>query len=521
MSTPNPNPQGEWRSGIPQPRQNPSTTAAAGEETTQPKVVVTGPSDEGNNTGRGADPPARRSSTTAADIDLSFITPNPTAGVFLRPDMDKSDYKPFAKTGTVPAEGETLNDLRARDQIARAQGLLGRPLTDDEKKAILAHYRSSHPVRPQPLNLHLNPSSNPNPRRRPSATAADMDLSYIIPNPTAPFFSCPDMDDPSYSPFAATGTVPKEGETINDLRARDQMARTEAQLGRPLKDGEKATIIAYYKNLDQQRPTPDEVARNIPESVNNLAGTSSSLQQQQQQQQQEEKEKEEEQRTPPPPPNPINDLTLHPSRLAQARARAGDLARGGRTRGGAATVSSASTEDIGRGSGPAGQQQRGQGRQGQRQQQQQGRRRRFSSSSSNFERLVHGGQVMADSIAELFHRVRVLEEEVWELRNRGWGWGGPQLLGGWVAWLVVLVFGVILLWSFMEALFRSWVMGQGYEGWVNGGFNGLGTVMVFGGWTTLWSYTVSVVVLGYLGIEGFVSVTVRWGRRKSRGLDES
>ncbi|KAL2264935.1 hypothetical protein VTJ83DRAFT_7445 [Remersonia thermophila] len=508
--------------------------ASVGVETgqKQPSENVPDRSDGGDNTERTASSRVRNSSAPSAQIDLSFITPNPHAPFFQRPDLDKPDYAPFAITGTVPAEGESRNDHLARDQIARAEAVLGRPLKDNEKNIILAHYRNRISHRHHRLYSRQQQGQPPrplapNPRGRTSATAADIDLSFISPNPGAPLFLRPDMDDPSYAPFAATGTVPAEGETVNDLRVRDQIARSEAQLGRPLKDGERATIVAYFRRLDEKRPTPDEVARNIPESVNNPAGNLPQQQQQQQQQKQQHGKAKEKERGRIPALKKMTDLVLHPSSPGDhGRARAGERV---------ATALTASTGNMERGSGPghSSQRQRQQGQQEQqghqrhqgRQGQSGGRERRASPTAAGFDRLLPGGQTLAEMAAELLHRVGALEDEVGALKLKG-GYAAPpppplpplpDLFrgGGWASWLAVLAMLLTFAWSLTEAMLRSWMMGRGYEGWVNGGFNGLGTVLVFGGWAAVWSYTVSVVVLGYFGISGVVSVTVAWGRRAS------
>jgi hypothetical protein len=90
----------------------------------------------------------------------------------------------------------------------------------------------------------------------------DTEDTQLPQDPSAPlapiFITMGDADDARFAPFVESDP-PKPEESRADVMARDQIRRCEALRNRPLTVGEKEVIRSYYRDMNQRR-APEEVS---------------------------------------------------------------------------------------------------------------------------------------------------------------------------------------------------------------------------------------------------------------------
>lgn len=103
------------------------------------------------------------------------------------------------------------------------------------------------------------PSSGHSPTSgRSTLSATSPTETYAGRNRRAPLFLLLTDEDAHFAPFSGEG-APRPGESRTDIMIRDQIARCEAIRGQRLSDGEKEVIRSYYRQMNR-RHAPCEVS---------------------------------------------------------------------------------------------------------------------------------------------------------------------------------------------------------------------------------------------------------------------
>lgn len=295
-------------------------------------------------------------------------------------------------------------------------------------------------------------------------------------NPQAPIF-CP-MDDGSFAPFIEKA-APIPGEHMADTMIRDQIRRCELQLERPLTDQQKEVIRSFYNDMRQRR-APDEPS--IPSTVySSVTG------------------------------QPINPAQPNPS-SAGPRTNANG---GGNTAPPAAAArprlpwhSTPPTADV-------------------------SMVEHYHGIAYTLERKVEALEkelkevtdlrtadrmllnTTVKEVGQLYQQKQVIEQrlatavsgvvpaksDIEKLKGDGGG-GRP---GGFTLTTLVIAM-VVLVWLVTEAMLHSKRLSDGFGPYINGGFNGLGSVLIFGSWFKFLMFNAVALYLGYFSVKGVKGV---------------
>ncbi|KAK4154165.1 hypothetical protein C8A00DRAFT_33056 [Chaetomidium leptoderma] len=328
-----------------------------------------------------------------------------------------------------------------------------------------------------------------------------------------------DADDARFAPFLDEEGSPVLGESLADIIARDQIRRSEAVLERPLTDEQKEVIRSYYQETGHRR-APDEVSEQgtvhslsslegveSPPRSNIASGGSGSS-----------RNLDRESSPPSPSPSPLivdppvphqtpsdeTIITEHANEGAAAQLRdriqafEAQLAEAKQQRTSDQEQHAASQRlldtacvDIAR-----------------LQQEQRATEKRMATLESELNKTVKvelkklrarriredaDAEAEAEATTSLRRRqARNLEcTQPHHIRLQRAGWSN----------LTAVTFAMVLLvWVVTEAMLHSKRLSDGYGPFINGGYNGLGSVVIFGTWGKFLLFILAMVYLGVLSV---------------------
>ncbi|AEO59233.1 hypothetical protein MYCTH_94734 [Thermothelomyces thermophilus ATCC 42464] len=281
-----------------------------------------------------------------------------------------------------------------------------------------------------------------------------------------PLFLILSDEDARFAPFSGEG-APRPGESRTDVMVRDQIARCEAIRGQPLNDEEKEVIRSYYREMNQRR-APRETSE--PTKVHSVAELAK-----------------------------LEDLAGPPGSNSEADGSSNRGIHGGSSPASDGGVPGVTNDDYDDDSNTV-----------------------QPSKLLNMIRDLEArfkdaaGQLMREK-QETEKRLEKLEKELQDVRAvlnepavGGSGsdsgaagythaWGGQALQANGLSFTPTLVVAamVALVWLVTEAMLHSKRLSDGYGPFINGGYNGLASVVVFGTWT---QFILFIIVSTYLGV---------------------
>ncbi|KAL2178248.1 uncharacterized protein P884DRAFT_323279 [Thermothelomyces heterothallicus CBS 202.75] len=293
----------------------------------------------------------------------------------------------------------------------------------------------------------------------PTATCGDEDRP-------APLFLILSDEDARFAPFSGEG-APRPGESGPDVMVRDQIARCEAIRGQPLNDGEKEVIRSYYREMNQRR-APRETSE--PTKVHSVAELAK-----------------------------LEELAGPPGSNSEVDGSSNRGIHGGSSPASGGGVPGVTNDDYDDDSNTV---------------QPSKLLNMIRDLEARFKDAV--GQLMREK-QETEKRLEKLEKELQDVRAvlnepavGGSGsdpgaagythaWGGQVLQANGLSFTptLVVVAMVALVWLVTEAMLHSKRLSDGYGPFINGGYNGLASVVVFGTWT---QFILFIIVSTYLGV---------------------
>ena len=310
-----------------------------------------------------------------------------------------------------------------------------------------------------------------NSRSRPPSTGSGHTTSAPWESPPythqAPIFFMPDTEDAGFAPFWSSDGSPPQGETLADIYADDQIRRTERQIG-PLSNAMRDRIRAHFAERAQGNHAPSETSepdseQTAPLLLGSDAEPSSSA------------------------ANPSSDGSSFAMRRGRRTSQVANPAIAYRHDGQATDLS-----------------------------------RRVDELSINFtsseEERIKDQRILDDTVDEVTQlrqrqeetdkKLAAIADELKDLKK----WQRAQRQqqqqprsppqAGRPSFAAVAAAGVVLVWLVAEAMLHSKRLSEGYGPFVNGGFNGLGSVVVFGTWGRFLGFSVAMVFLGVLSVMG-------------------
>ncbi|KAK4126678.1 hypothetical protein N657DRAFT_567104 [Parathielavia appendiculata] len=248
-----------------------------------------------------------------------------------------------------------------------------------------------------------------------------------------------DADGARFAPFMGEDS-PDSNESMTDIIMRDQIRRSEAVLGRSLSNRERDTMISYYQDMRRGRGAPSEA--NKPTTTIHSPTN--------------QKEAKDE----PGSFDLEEDLRKEIERLeAQLR----DVAQGG------LTLLRLERDAV-------------------------------EGRLASLEAELDAVKAELSDLKACFEACT--DAENGNLKDGKRAWDSPQPAhnqrGGLFGIKSVMFAMAVLVWLVTEAMLHSKRLADGYGGYVNGGYNGLGSVLIFGTWVKFMVFEVAVVFLGVL-----------------------
>ncbi|AEO64523.1 uncharacterized protein THITE_2086018 [Thermothielavioides terrestris NRRL 8126] len=277
-----------------------------------------------------------------------------------------------------------------------------------------------------------------------------------------------DADDPRLAPFYEESS-PKPGESMADFTARDQIRRCELILERPLTEAEADIIRSTCRELGRRRAS-SEVSE--PATIHS------------------------------PPRAPFQGGQDHASDNPASAGEADDLHQQVAELRGRVEALEAWLEEADQ-KPPAS----GQGH--------------LDEARADIAQLRQEKEAVETKLASVELELQTLKAEISELRarlppydeavpepdrepgnvthNRGGRHPSDRRAqGAGYVWSVSIALALLVLaWVVPEAVLHSKRLSEGYGPYINGGYNGLGSVLIFGSWTKFFLFALMLWFLGY------------------------
>jgi hypothetical protein len=303
-------------------------------------------------------------------------------------------------------------------------------------------------------------------------------------NPQAPLFITMDeAADGRFRPFIEEA-APIPGEHMADTMTRDQIRRCEVQLERPLTDQEKGVIRAYYRDVRQRR-APDEAS--IPTTIYSPAGK----------------------------PLPLNQAASDSNRPSEST---DGNSSGDNTQTAAAAHQPSPRNNGQRAIGPTRDSSTQEYFQGiaskldrkvkalERSLKETANQRvadcfKLDAACQQISQLGRQKDVIEQKVTTIAQELRAAKAELDKFQADGGVTGATGRLGGF-AWLTLALAMVVLVWFVTEAMLHSKRLSDGFGPYINGGYNGLGSVLIFGSWFKFLVLNAAALYLGYFSVRG-------------------
>jgi hypothetical protein len=314
-----------------------------------------------------------------------------------------------------------------------------------------------------------SPLSSPEEGRRASAsTSTSISGSSSAPktaiNPQAPLFvTMNEAADERFRPFIEEA-APIPGEHMADTMTRDQIRRCEVQFERPLTDQEKEVIRAYYRDMRQRR-APDEAS--IPTTIYSITGqplnqtgsesshTSMSIDGDYSNDNTQAAAAAAHQPLPRTNDRRATGPTLDTSTQEYFHGIASKLEK--KVKALERTVKETTNQRIADGF-------------------------KLDGACQQISQLGQQKHAIGQQLMTIAQELRAAKAELGKLQADGGVTRRAGRTGGF-AWLTLALAMVVLVWLVTEAMLHSKRLSDGFGPYINGGYNGLGSVLIFGSWS--------------------------------------
>lgn len=340
-------------------------------------------------------------------------------------------------------------------------------------KSATAHEKAPESRQQDEPNSYKKSPSQPPSMGSGHTTSARMEISPHTHH--APIFFMADTDDPGFAPFASSEDSPSKGETMADILANDQISRAERLTG-PLTEEAKNVIRGYFATMGQGDRSPSEASETSEPTTNHTTSLPVGNEVQ-----------------PPSSlaagPSDNSSFTFNRRRVAQPAntatsgypphahvtdlwdrvdALASQLAKSEDQRADDQRLIDDTSDEVGQ------------------------LRRQQKEVEKQLKSVVAELQDVKKT-----QRAARLEAE----RQRRLQTQAPPRPGR-PGFTAVALAVVVLVWLVTEAMLHSKRLSEGYGPFVNGGFNGLGSVVIFGTWGKFLGFNAAMVFLGVFSVLG-------------------